>query len=70
MVNDMEFHMWKYWRDDKGLEEALTEYYPNTLKGNVEVANAYAKIKAARRVIDAAMAELAEDEERPCTDSE
>lgn len=54
-------HMWKYWRDKKGLREALEGYYPELLK-DPEIKAALAQISNGVRAINAIMAEKAEQE--------
>jgi hypothetical protein len=53
--------MWKYWRDKKGLREALEGYYPELLK-DPEIKAALAQISNGVRAINAIMAEKAEQE--------
>ena len=55
--------MWSYWRDDKDLERALTEYFPQTLASNVQLQVALAQLQNAKLAIDAIMTKLAEAEE-------
>lgn len=45
MTTDSPAHMFDYWYEDKGLEVALTEYYPDTLANNPRIANAWATIQ-------------------------
>lgn len=40
--------MFEYWREDKSLEIALEDYYPNTLANNPCISQAWATIKACR----------------------
>lgn len=55
-------HMWPYWRDDKGLERALVDYFPKTLASNPQLKAALAQLRNAELVIDTIMTRLADDE--------
>lgn len=54
-------HMWDYWRDKKGFEEALTDYYPRTLAENPQLQAALAQLRNAELAIDAIMTLRAND---------
>lgn len=58
-TKDCELHMWEYWRDDKGLEVAATEYYPTIFRRDPVLAMAMADLKAAKELIDMRMEYLA-----------
>lgn len=51
--------MWPYWRNDKGLEPALVDYFPQTLAGDAVLTSALAQLRVARLAIDVRMSELA-----------
>jgi hypothetical protein len=53
---------WTYWRDKKGFEAALDEYYPGLVKKNPLIATARMQIEIAKRAIDAEMRRLANEE--------
>lgn len=52
-------HMWRYWRDDKGLVLALQDYYPDVLEQDLRLRTALAQIDLAERAINSIMAERA-----------
>lgn len=54
---------WTYWRDKKGLQEALTDYYPDRLKADPRLQVALAQIEIAEIAINKIMADEAEVEE-------
>lgn len=56
-------HMWTYWRDKKGMEEALEDYYPDRLQADPELQLAVYQIHAARALIEAKMSALTDKEE-------
>lgn len=56
--NDEHIPMWDYWRDKKGIVEAVTDYFPEVLKENDELARAVAQAETALRSIDQIMTEL------------
>ena len=58
-----EYHMWTYWRDKKGYERAVREYFPIDLSNNQEVTQAVAMINAGKRILDSIFRELAGKEE-------
>lgn len=49
---DEGLRMWTYWRDKKGMEEALTEYYPNLLRTNPLLTTALQIIKGQEALIN------------------
>jgi hypothetical protein len=55
------YHMWAYWRDKKGLHDAIDDYYPE-MKDDLRMRRALAQIETGVRAINALMAELAEHE--------
>lgn len=56
-------HMWTYWRDKKGYERALEEYFSETLLSNPYLANLNMQLKMVKAAIDCEMANLASEEE-------
>lgn len=54
-------HMWSYWRDKKGVVEALEDYYPETLKASPQLQMAIYNIRAAEALINKIMGELPDD---------
>ena len=58
-----EYHMWTYWRDEKGYEEAVKEYFPNDLLTNEGVKQALAMIDNGKRILDSIFEELTEKED-------
>lgn len=44
--------MWEYWRDDKGYENALRDYYSKALKSDHRVRDALQGLKNAEATID------------------
>jgi len=52
------YYMWEYWRDKKGIKDAL-DYYPETLKEDMSLKQALAQLENAERAINARMEELA-----------
>lgn len=47
-------HMWRYWRDKKGIVEAVEEYYPEQLN-NFQMAAAVTQVKNGLLLIDSLM---------------
>lgn len=62
MAKEM-LHMWQYWEEKKGLEVALDEYYPNTVKNDPQLTAAYVQYKNAKLLIETIMAKKAGAEE-------
>ena len=58
----MAAHLWRYWRDDKGLEEALIGYYPKTLAADPQLQAALVQLRNAKLVIDSIMRQYADGE--------
>ena len=56
------YHMWSYWRDKKGYEDALKGYYPETLANNDRLKFALLQIENGKAVIESIMAELSDKE--------
>jgi hypothetical protein len=50
--------MWIYWKDKRGIREALEYDYPELLKNNPELQQALAMIKNGERAINVIMGEL------------
>lgn len=53
---------WKYWRDKKGIEEALENYYPETLKNDPMLMAALVQIRSGELLINQIMEKKAEAE--------
>ncbi len=51
--------MWPYWRDDKGLDAALRDYYPQTVLADPRLQQAVAMRESAEIIIETVMRELA-----------
>jgi hypothetical protein len=51
-------HMWEYWRDKKGIEAALTDYFPRTLAIQPKLQAALTQLQSAEVLIDKIMADL------------
>ena len=62
-VGDRPFHMWKYWRDKKGIEHALTEYYPTLLGCHSMLKQALGSIQSGELMIDAVFEKLIREEQ-------
>lgn len=58
LKKDEPLHMFTYWRDKKGLEEALTEYYPNLSRNNPLISTALQIIKGQEALINQTMKSL------------
>jgi hypothetical protein len=56
---------WKYWRDKKGVEIALEEYYPNLLKQEPMLMAALVQMKSAEALINQIMNKKVEAEDDP-----
>ena len=54
---DQPFHMWSYWRDKKGIVEALEDYYSQILADSGELQHALFLIKNGERFINSIMEE-------------
>lgn len=48
---DEPMHMWPYWRDKKGVDTALEQYYPNELQSNPLLMAAYTQYKSAEALM-------------------
>ena len=48
---DSELHMLRYWIEDKGIERALADYYPNLAKSDEEIRQALAAMRNAKRAL-------------------
>lgn len=62
-MSEEPYHMWRYWRDKKGYEEALSDYYPDTLTNNPQLQLALAQLQNAKVTIDAIMAMFEDTDE-------
>lgn len=56
----MAAHMWRYFSEAKGVEDALVDQYPKTLEADLELRTALAQLRNARRVIDSIMSDYAD----------
>jgi len=52
---DQPLHMWSYWRDKKGIVEALEDYYSQLLASSGELQHALTLIKNGERLINSIM---------------
>lgn len=52
---DEPVHLWPYWRDKKGIEEALTGYFPKTIAGNPALQHALQMMQVNQLLIDSLM---------------
>ncbi len=52
--------MWTYWRDDKGLDAAIRDYFPGTVASEPRLQQAVAMRLAGELLINETMRELAE----------
>lgn len=65
MKTKQPLHMWEYWKEDKGFERALTEYFPELLN-DPQIHVAYLNWKGFKVVMENRIRELwleQEDEE-------
>lgn len=56
--------MWDYWRDEKGLQAALEDYFPQTLAGDAVLQSALAQLRVAQIAIGMRMQELVDQQAR------
>ena len=63
MPDAMEAHMWSYWRGKYGVCSALEEYYPELLKSNFMLQQAYYSIQSGEACIEGIMESLKTKEE-------
>lgn len=54
---DQPLRMWSYWRDKKGIAEALEDYYSQLLASSGELQHALFLIKNGERLINSVMEE-------------
>ena len=54
---DQPFSMWSYWRDKKGIAEALEDYYSHLLASSGELQHALFLIRNGERLINSIMEE-------------
>lgn len=54
--------MWLFTVEDRGIEAAVVDKYPDLFASDPVLAQAWAQHQAARRAIDQRMAEIARDE--------
>ena len=54
--------MWLFTVEDRGIEAAVVDKYPDLFASDPVLAQAWAQHQAARRAIDERMAEIARDE--------
>jgi hypothetical protein len=57
------YHMWSYWRDKKGYEDALRTYYPDDLENDAELRAALTQLTSAEALIDKLMDQRYQAEE-------
>ena len=60
---DSETSMLAYWVEDKGIETALTEYYPNLLQKDLVLKAAYSQYIVAKAALAARVKQLTEEAE-------
>lgn len=53
-----DYVMWKYWRDKKGYEKALTEQFEEEIESNANLKAALISIQNAKTVIDTIMTDM------------
>lgn len=56
-------HMWRHWRDKKGLVEALEDYYPDILASRPDLQMALVQMRSAEALINQEMEKLGEGDE-------
>lgn len=61
MGEDAPFHMWSYWRDKKGLLNALDDYYPNLTLNDPIVRHHVISMKAAMAALNSYMQEKSDE---------
>lgn len=61
--------MWPYWRDKKGLREAIEDYYPE-MKGDPRIVAALEQIENGIRAIDSIMKDREDAEDALDGDSD
>lgn len=59
-AKDQPLRMWPYWREDKGLERAAAEYFPNAFRTDPYLHHAMMMVEQGKALIEKRMAELAE----------
>lgn len=57
---DQPIHMWSYWRDKRGIVDAVKLDYPTSVKRE-DISRALASINDAEKYLDFLMTALAED---------
>lgn len=61
-MTDAAAHMWYYWKDKMGSpSEALEAYYPELLKSNIRLREAFAMVQNGQALIDLIMKEMEDD---------
>lgn len=55
---DYPYDMWTYWRDKKGVLEAIQDYYPQVLKDRPDLATAFHNVRVALGYIDSEMLKM------------
>jgi hypothetical protein len=50
-----DYHMWEYWRDKYGYEDALKDYYPDDVANTRQLEFALSQLKMAEIMIDTIM---------------
>ena len=60
-MKDQEFFMWEYWRDKKGIENALRHYYLRTLSTDYELKGLLESYKSIENEINKKMKQLSHE---------
>lgn len=61
-MSQQPFHMWNYWREKVGIEDALLSYYPETLAKSQQLQVALQNIQINQVAIHSLMQEMEEQE--------
>ena len=61
-MSDERAEMWGYWRPKYGIKQALTEYFPETLKSEPRLQVALAQLQNAEAAIEAVFREKRAEE--------
>ena len=56
-------YMWSYWKDKRGILDALECDYPQTLASNPQLQHAVSMVRAGEALIDQIMNEICPDDE-------
>ena len=60
-MSDSALHMLRYWVEDKGIETALTEYYPELVKDDKLLRTYFNQYKLAKAMILQRVNQIVED---------